>query len=309
MQSAILFSLLIVVCLFVIQSKGRKEEYYVMDEKDTIIGVTQLESKAWPSSRRAGGQKASYQEVGQSEEAPAVPTPPLQTSDKIQQAAQRMFPPGTLNMTVDKPWIKKGSICNIAHSDAHIVHHFEDTAFVPSNDVCALPVGAYTWTLTADYQLSFGRYPNNIEFGTKHANLALARPVYVAGELAVLSGTSNARGQLLWNLLSGTFSLPMSASVNASDPLAYLENVMAPAMSQVWAAALCYPLMHYQNAEFFPELLPSSPYIADICANDYYALYDDALTWLAPPSVNSSVCQHWDDETCLLRYAASSSTK
>jgi hypothetical protein len=74
--------------------------------------------------------------------------------------------------------------------------------FVASNDLCALPAGMYTWIVTDDYQLSFGQFTNTYEFNTKHANLALMRAGYVAGEFAIVPGTDRSKPMISWNLLS-----------------------------------------------------------------------------------------------------------
>ncbi len=40
------------------------------------------------------------------------------------------------------------------------------------------------------------------EFATKHANLALMRTGYVAGEIAVIAATPHSKAQISWNLMS-----------------------------------------------------------------------------------------------------------
>ena len=51
--------------------------------------------------------------------------------------------------------------------------------------------------------MTFGRYVNVIEFQTKHANLAMARTVYAAGEMKVVEGTRDSKKGIFWNLDSG----------------------------------------------------------------------------------------------------------
>ena len=235
---------------------------------------------------------------------PPLPQAPLNTSEAVRRVAAAQFPPGSPNLTVSEPWVKKGDLCDVGHGtdDVLAVHHLQDAVYAGGNDVCSLKPGVYTWTLTADWQLSFGRFLNGLEWGTKHANLALGRACYVAGELLVPPPSNASREAVFWNLLSGTYSLPISSQQSPpDDPTRYLEKVLYPAMRAVWDAVPCGKRLHYQGSEFFPEAVPSEGYVALLCASNYYAAYQGALSWSAPPHNGSSVCPDWGRKTCLIR--------
>jgi hypothetical protein len=125
----------------------------------------------------------------------------MKTDPTIQSLLRAAFPVGSPNITVSDPWIKKAQTCGWS-ADSNLVHHFEDTVFMDTNDVCSLPPGVYTWVATEDYQLSFGQFVNTFEFSSKHANLALKRTGYVAGEIAVMPATARNKEMISWNLLS-----------------------------------------------------------------------------------------------------------
>lgn len=73
---------------------------------------------------------------------------------------------------------------------------FENTS------VAALPRGErYTYVITADGKLTFGRVTNSLEYGVKHIHLANGKPVLVAGELTVRPD-----GTIAFNLESGSFT-------------------------------------------------------------------------------------------------------
>lgn len=76
--------------------------------------------------------------------------------------------------------------------------------------------------------------------------------------------------------------------MNPDDPMAYLENVLYPKMNTIFASLECGNIMKYgdQN-EFFPDVLATTEYIQQICANNYFVQYESALTW---KSDGSSVC-------------------
>lgn len=125
----------------------------------------------------------------------------MNTNPTIMAALQAQFPVGSPNITVSDPWVKKAETCTWK-TDSNLVHHFEDTVYEPTNDICSLSPGEYTWIVTSDYQISIGRFPNTYEFTSKHANLALMRTGYVAGELAIIPATSKNKEMKGWNLLS-----------------------------------------------------------------------------------------------------------
>jgi hypothetical protein len=125
----------------------------------------------------------------------------MNTDPAIQTMLQAAFPYGSPNVTVADPWQKKAKTCGYT-TDSHLIHHFEDTIFLPTNDICSLAPGLYTWTVTADYQISLGQFTNTYELASKHANLALMRTGYVAGELAVIPATAHSKAQISWNLMS-----------------------------------------------------------------------------------------------------------
>jgi hypothetical protein len=125
----------------------------------------------------------------------------MQTDPEIKSLLRNAFPVGSPNITVSDPWVKKAKTCGWS-TDSSLVHHFEDTVFMETNDVCSLPPGVYTWIATEDYQLSFGQFANTYEFASKHANLALKRTGYVAGEIAVVPASARNREMISWNLLS-----------------------------------------------------------------------------------------------------------
>jgi hypothetical protein len=127
--------------------------------------------------------------------------PPTNTDPAIQSLLKTAFPPGSSNVTVSDPWVKKAETCNWK-TDSSLVHHLEDTLFMDTNDLCSLPAGLYTWVLTSDYQLSFGQFMNTYEFTSKHANLALGRTGFVAGEISVVPATKHSKEMISWNLMS-----------------------------------------------------------------------------------------------------------
>ena len=125
----------------------------------------------------------------------------MNTDSSIQSLLRDAFPVGSPNVTVSDPWQKKAETCSWS-TDSYLIHHFEDTVFVDTNDLCSLAPGLYTWIATADYQLSFAQFINTYEFSSKHANIALKRTGFVAGEIAVIPGSSRSREQISWNLMS-----------------------------------------------------------------------------------------------------------
>ena len=127
--------------------------------------------------------------------------PPMNTDPTIQALLKSNFPQGAPNASVTDPWTKKAETCGWS-TDSNLIHHFEDTVFVDTNDVCTLPPGLYTWIVTEDYQFSFAQFMNTYEFTSKHANLALKRTGYVAGELAVIAAGPSSKAMISWNLLS-----------------------------------------------------------------------------------------------------------
>jgi len=166
-------------------------------------------------------------------------------------------------------------------------------------NVCSLTEGYYTWTLTSDYQISFGKYLNHYEYGTKHASLALGRMGYVAGEMYVINESPSSKRTILWNLLSGTYSIPISSSKDPSNPLKYMSQVMYPAMSKIWSTFPCFGNMYYTKDDvLLPRSLPSFAYIADLCSNNFFFASLNVLTW---NSSSQSVCGDWTSSTCLRR--------
>lgn len=125
----------------------------------------------------------------------------MDTDPSIINALKSSFPAGSPNITVSDPWVKKAETCSWK-TDSNLVHHFEDTVYIPTNDVCSLSPGLYTWIVTSDYQLSFGKFANVYEFASKHSNLALMRTGYVAGEFAVIAASPENKAMIYWNLLS-----------------------------------------------------------------------------------------------------------
>lgn len=82
---------------------------------------------------------------------------PANTDEALKEALRVAFPIGSPNVTVTDPWTKKAETCQWS-SDSSLIHHFEDTLYVPTNDICSLSPGLYTWIVTADYEMSFGQY-------------------------------------------------------------------------------------------------------------------------------------------------------
>merc|ERR1712137_743469 len=267
----------VVLVAWVFGTKGHTSSVYLMDDHDHIIGqmVVHLDYH-------------SIEQLG-------LPAIPKETSQEIKSAAESQFPFGSPNVTVDGPWRKHVSTCSHSH-DSYLTHYFAETEFVWSNDVCALPSGTYTWILTSDYQLSFGRYENNYELGSKHSNIAMKRSGFVAGELLVSSGSLQSKRIIGWNLLSGTYSEPISASMNESYPDAYLEEVLRPKMDQVWKASNCSDDLFYQNSEFFFPVLPSNEYVGWACANNPFVRNYSSLVW---DDSSVSVCDDWHPLTCV----------
>lgn len=64
-----------------------------------------------------------------------------------------------------------------------------------------LPPGKYTYVITAEGEVSYGRVEDGVEFGVKHLNLAKGRSVLLPGEIAV-----HTDGSVEYNLKSGTFT-------------------------------------------------------------------------------------------------------
>lgn len=86
--------------------------------------------------------------------------------------------------------------------------------------VGSLPVGSYSWVLTSDGDLSFGRLENSWEFGVKHIHLANGRSVLIAGELMlsneVCDDATTECGDIsvLVNIISGTYTLPLTKNLS-----------------------------------------------------------------------------------------------
>ncbi len=79
--------------------------------------------------------------------------------------------------------------------------------------------------------------------------------------------------------------------------MAYLENVLYPKMKTVFSALPCASKMNYgKENEFFPDVLASGDEVSAMCANNYFVMYENALTW---KSTGKSVCSGWDPvNTC-----------
>ncbi len=140
------------------------------------------------------------------------------------------------------------------------------------------------------------------EFDTKHANLAMGRPVYVAGELQIVKTNKEHKGGIFWNLLSGTFSIPISESVNPDKPMAYLEAVMYPKMKAVMDTITCDREIVYLGAdELFRDLLPSVEAVQDLCESNDFVKAHNAIVWSIAPGQGDSICKNWDKNTCAIR--------
>jgi hypothetical protein len=81
--------------------------------------------------------------------------------------------------------------------------------------------------------------------------------------------------------------------------MAYLETVLYPKMNEVFSTLSCAKLMKYgdQN-EFFPDLLVTEAEVTNMCTNNYYVQYEDALTW---KKTGVSICQDWNPLTSCLK--------
>lgn len=265
------------VLLFVFTcANGTLSKFYIMDENDVISGHFYVELNIADNT---------------------LPPIPMGTQEEFRNAAQQLFPKGSPNVTVDAPWIKHVSTCSHDH-DSFLTHFFQETKYVWTNNICVLSEGTYTWILTDDYQISFGKFTNNYEFGSKHSNLAMKRTGYVAGELIVMTSTSDSKHIVGWNLDSGTYSDPIAESMNKTDPGYYIENILKPKVDAIFKTTECYDNLFYIDSEFFFPVLPSVEYVSWVCANNIFVRNYSSLVWA---DTNLSVCDGWGAGACELK--------
>jgi hypothetical protein len=92
--------------------------------------------------------------------------------------------------------------------------------------------------------------------------------------------------------------------VDPNNPMTYLETVLYPKMQSVFSNLECaHKLKYGGETELFPDILPSTSDISELCANNYFVINEAALMW-ANGTVNGgqSVCIDWDaGSTCQIR--------
>jgi hypothetical protein len=231
------------------------------------------------------------------EDPPAYwPSIPQSTPKAARVQMQLEFPIGSPNLTVSKPWLKNAHTCELASYDSTALHHFAETRFAQTNDPCQLPAVSehshFTWLMTDDYQASFGAYKNILEFGTKHANLAMTRTGFVGGELWVRDNGAS----VVFNLDSGTYTKPIARRMEPDDPLGYIERVFLPKARAIFAQFECG--VTYDAAFTFPADLPTYDYVDRLCRVDPFVTFTDSFQWTVPPHNNTNMCQTWQKSTC-----------
>jgi hypothetical protein len=186
-----------------------------------------------------------------------------------------------------------------------LVVRVADRLPVPPQDPCQLPPGAYTWILTGtdvthtclvigedpptgtasgqdsanpnNFQLTFGRVNNRLEWGVKHLQIAGGRAAYLAGEIVV-----GEDGNILWNIGSGTFSKAIRKLMEAKGNKHY-KHVQEKMMKAVWKSTTCRG--HFKKVSTDTDLLALSISLSSLekhCSSSEFN-----FTWTA---TGQSVC-------------------
>jgi hypothetical protein len=116
---------------------------------------------------------------------------------------------------------------------------FEDSS------VLDLTEGSYTFLITLDGHIVFGKVIDYWEFGVKHIHLANSRPVLVAGEMKI-----NPNKSIQFNLDSGSFTVPI---INAKHTT---YEALEVAVIEIFREVFQVPSIEYTPGYTF---IPSHP--------------------------------------------------
>jgi len=208
------------------------------DDNDEFIGHIHLDIYNSDPSHDSEIQRRSASEV--------VPDRinRIETPVAMVTAARQVFTPYP-TLVGPTEWLQNGTICGKgSNRTAQILRRVTDSLVVDTQDVCSLLPGLYTWSLTDDFQITFGILKNKIEFGVKHINLANLRRVHMAGTLLVSD-----QSKIYWNSDSGTYAKPLGKQLEAQgvpQGKRFLEGLM----QKVWTESGCFHRMLLQLTDF-----------------------------------------------------------
>jgi biotin-(acetyl-CoA carboxylase) ligase len=120
----------------------------------------------------------------------------------------------------------------------------------------SLPPGNYTYVITKDGRMSFGRVDDGLEFGVKHMHIADGRPVVMGGELKV-----GADGSLIYNELSGTYTM----GIMRENSPGYGRGMQRMAQGIFEDAAGDASKVRRTSESVFPNVRPSSEEYRNLC--------------------------------------------
>jgi hypothetical protein len=123
-----------------------------------------------------------------------------------------------------------------------------------------LSEGVYTFLITADGHIAYGRVIDLWEFGVKHIHLANGRLVVVAGEMKV-----GPEGKISFNLDSGSFTNDII--YNKKFSRAYLKNAVVGIFKSQFNII---NLEYNEQKRFFPRHPPEIAELKKLCGSDEF---------------------------------------
>lgn len=221
------------------------------------------------------------------------------TPAELSKAISKQFGPGSPTIHWKFPtFTRPASLKTWCGCNVQVTYNVHDRKPQPFHDPCKLPVGNFTFVLTADNQITFGSPADVMEWGTKHVHMANMRPGYGAGEITIAN--ENDKRVIRWNLKSGCYSRLLSEQ----NGLAY-NGVLHAKIANVWNASTCAADFHFQTDPLLTEGPPSVDEIVDICKeigrNHFnYLSWTQCIPQLTKYLENETLCMdYWHLPKCL----------
>jgi hypothetical protein len=153
-----------------------------------------------------------------------------------------------------------------------LAYHVEDRSYALRDrriydDVSplSLPSGSYTYVITQDGHISFGKVIDGWEFGVKHVHVANSRRVIAAGEIR------SYEGNFYYNLDSSTFVTPIIKKKGGS-----LENLRI-GVDSIFREVFKVSDPVYKAEVLLPVQPPTSEEYAKLCRSQEFKKTNDYI--------------------------------
>jgi len=161
---------------------------------------------------------------------------------------KKFFGDASENKTYNGHYTQTKPNCYNAERNLRVIMEESDTIKDPIGDPCTLNVGWYNWVLTVDYEFTFGRVFNKLEWGVKHKLVASNRAVWAAGEFNVFPNETT-----IWNTDSGSYI--------------YTDmSLLKTKMKNVFKDLKCESTFISQSRAFKKEV-PTYQYMTELCSS------------------------------------------